>query len=322
MTRILITGGAGFIGRALCAGLVRLGDYEIVVLDNESGAKRTSLNGLPLRFIVGDVRRPSDVEAAMAGCAIVIHLAGCTRVADSVTNPRHNFETNALGTFNVLEAARALSISRLINASTGGAILGPATPPVHEDMVARPLAPYGASKLAAEGYCSAYAHAFGLSIATLRFSNVYGPGSLHKGSVVAAFFRRILASEPITLFGNGNQTRDFLFVEDLVAGVVQCLRSEAVGVYQLGSGQPTSVNELITRMVEVVGPDREIEVRRMPARSWEILCTWCRIDKARAAFGFHPDTDLTTGLRLTWDWFVRQSDHAEREAPNREHIQA
>ena len=308
MKRILVTGGAGFIGSALCKHLSEQGAVKLVVLDNESLGSRESVASLPINFVRGDIRDTKTVEAAMKGCTAVVHLAADTRVMDSISNPIHNFECNALGTITVLEAARKLGVERLINASTGGAVLGDVTPPVHEDMVARPISPYGASKLASEGYCSAYAGAYGLGTLSLRFSNIYGPGSLHKGSVVAHFFRRLLQNETLIVHGSGEQQRDFLYIEDLAAGIASALLSDVTGVLQLGSGRPTSVNELIALMTEVVAPTgHAVTVHHEAERRGEVQRTWCRIERARTTIGFDPATSLRDGLARTWAWFVEHT---------------
>ena len=157
----------------------------------------------------------------------VVHLAADTRVIDSIADPTRNFDVNVAGTFGLLNLMREVGVPRLVNASTGGAILGEAPPPVHEEMAPRPASPYGAAKASAEAYCSAFAASYGLDAVSLRFSNVYGPLSFHKGSVVAAFMRRILDDQPLVVYGDGSQTRDYVFVEDLCDGIVVALNSGA-----------------------------------------------------------------------------------------------
>lgn len=303
--RLLITGGAGFIGRNLVAHLCRAQGYEITVIDNESLGDRKYLHGFPIRFVAGDICDSDTMRSVLVDQDAVVHLAADTRVMDSIENPVHNFRTNVEGTFQLLNLAHQAGVKSIINASTGGAILGEVPPPVHEEMVAQPLSPYGASKLATEGYCQAFAGSYGMKTTSLRFSNIYGPGSLHKGSVVAAFFRRILAAEELVIYGDGSQVRDFLFTEDLTEGIVRALKSGVTGVYQLGSGRPTTLTELIELMRHAV--DRPIKVRYEAARQGEIHSTWCCIEKARAAFGFDPSTPLADGLARTWSWFVDAS---------------
>jgi UDP-glucose 4-epimerase len=303
MRRILITGGCGFVGTNLVACLRTRSTVHIRVFDNEVLGRREHLGEFDGEFIHGDIRDAEAVDAALDGVDAVVHLAADTRVIDSIANPRFNFETNVVGTINLLEAMRRRRIGRLVNASTGGAIIGEVEPPVHEEMLPRPIAPYGAAKLAVEGYCSAYAGSYGLRTLSLRFSNVYGPRSFHKGSVVAAFMKRLLSGEGLTVYGDGGQTRDFVFVGDLCNGIAAALDGEATGVVQLGSGRPVTINELIEEIRRVVAP-RRVDVDYKPARAGEIYATYCDISKARRELGFQAETSLPTGLAETWMWFL------------------
>ena len=304
MTKILITGGAGFIGRHLADHLVSHGGYDVTVIDNESLGDRRHLDLDRIRFVHGDLTVRDDLRAALEGQDAVVHLAADTRVMDSIANPQHNFDNNVIGTFNLLELSRELGVSRIVAASTGGAILGDVAPPVHEEMAPRPTSPYGASKLMLEGYLSAYASSFGVSSCALRFSNIYGPRSFHKGSVVAHFFKQILAGEPLVVYGDGSQTRDYLYVGDLVEAIRVATDSDVEGPYQLGSGQPTTLNHLIDLMRVVTGRDLEVDYRDF--RAGEVRDTWCQVDKAKAGFGYDPSTSLEDGLRATWAWFESQ----------------
>jgi UDP-glucose 4-epimerase len=304
MKKVLITGGAGFIGRHLADHLITRGDVEVTVIDNESLGDRKHLDLDRVRFVEGDLRSREDLRGAMEGQDAVVHLAADTRVMDSIENPAHNFENNVVGTFNLLELARELGVGRVVAASTGGAILGDVVPPVHEEMAPQPTSPYGASKLMLEGYLSAYSSSYGVSGCALRFSNIYGPRSFHKGSVVAHFFKQILAGEPLVVYGNGSQTRDYLYAGDLVEGIWAALDSDATGAFQLGTGRPTTLNELIDLMRGVTGLD--LDVRYEDFRAGEVRDTWCRIDKAREGFGFDPATPLVDGLQRTWEWFRAQ----------------
>jgi len=306
MKRVLITGGAGFIGVHLADHLIRSGGYEVTVIDNESLGDRANLDGDLVRFVPGDLRSKDDLRSALDGQDAVVHLAADTRVMDSIENPAHNFENNVIGTFNLLEACRELGVNRIVAASTGGAIVGDVPPPVHERMAAQPTSPYGASKLMLEGYLSAYSGAYGMRGCALRFSNIYGPRSFHKGSVVAHFFKRILAGEPLIVYGDGLQARDFLYVGDLVEGIRVAIDGDAVGAFQLGSGMPTTVNQLLELMRRATG--RDLDVQYVDFRAGEVLRTWCEIDKAREGFGFDPTTPLDEGIRTTWDWFLAQSE--------------
>ncbi|MBO0844803.1 MAG: NAD-dependent epimerase/dehydratase family protein [Nocardioides sp.] len=304
MKKILITGGAGFIGRHLASHLASREDTSVTVIDNESLGDRKHLDLDKVRFIHGDLASRDDLHTALEGQDAVVHLAADTRVMDSIENPQYNFDNNVIGTFNLLELCRELRVSRVIAASTGGAILGDVDPPVHEQMAPHPTSPYGASKLMLEGYLSAYSSSFGLSGCALRFSNIYGPRSFHKGSVVAHFFKRILAREPLVVYGDGSQTRDYLYVGDLVEAIRAAVDSDVQGAYQLGSGKPTTLNQLIDAMRTVTGLDFEVVYEDF--RAGEVKDTWCQIDKARAGFGFEPSTTLEDGLRATWAWFDAQ----------------
>lgn len=305
--RFFITGGAGFVGVNLIEYLSRSGNHRITVLDNEVLGKRQHLDGMDVNFIHGDIRDIDLLNQSLPGHDAIIHLAADTRVLDSIENPAFNFDVNVNGTFCLLEAARQAGVDRFIAASTGGAIIGEAEPPVHEGMVPHPLAPYGASKMAMEGYLSAYAGSYGLRAVALRFSNIYGPRSFHKGSVVAAFMRRALTGEPLVVYGDGTQTRDYLYVGDLVRGIVAAVEAGVSGVYQLGSGRPTDINELIRQIESAMGlAGGELPVRYEPFREGEVRHTWCGIDNARKAFGFDPATPLKDGLATTWAWFQQQ----------------
>ena len=301
-TRLLITGGCGFIGKNLIAQLRRRGGYDITVLDNETGGRHEPDLQWPGRFIHGDIRDGRVLRTALEGAQAVIHLAAHTGVVESVTSPLHNFEVNVRGTLTLLDAMREAGIPRLLNASTGGALVGEGERPVHEDIPPRPKSPYGASKIAAEGYCMAYAGSYGTSTLSLRFSNVYGPGSGHKNSAVATFFRQIAAGRPVTIYGDGAQSRDFIFVEDLCDGIISALSSSAEGVMQLGSGVATTVNNLLDQITATVAP-MPVERIYTDGRRGEICHTHCDITRARALLGFTPKTDLKDGLKATWAWF-------------------
>lgn len=305
MQRLLITGGAGFIGVNLIAHLRTHAALEITVLDNLSLGRREHLDPYGVNLIEGDVRDPEALSRSLRHADAVVHLAADTRVTESIEAPRHNFEVNVLGTFNLLEACRSAGVARVVFASTGGAIIGEATPPVHERMVARPISPYGASKLAGEGYLSAFAGSYGMRCIALRFSNVYGPRSFHKGSVVAQFYRNILARQGLTVYGDGSQSRDFVYVDDISAGIWRALQGSGAGseVYQLGSGEGTSVNRLLELMRAVVPAERFPAVRFCPARAGEITHTYSDISHARNALGFEPAVQLADGLAHTWRWF-------------------
>ncbi|MGD8817781.1 MAG: NAD-dependent epimerase/dehydratase family protein, partial [Acidobacteriota bacterium] len=207
--RVLVTGGAGFIGANLVRVLVERG-HEVTVLDNLTSGQTSYLAGLELQLAVADVRNSEQVFDAIAGHRTVVHLAAQTGVPGSLEDPRHDCDVNVTGTLNMLEACRN-SGARFVFASSN-APLGRQKPPATEDKAPLPVSPYGASKLAGEGYCLAYHGSWGVDTVAFRFGNVYGPYSAHKESVVAKFFKRALAGERLVIDGDGEQTRDFVYV--------------------------------------------------------------------------------------------------------------
>lgn len=302
----LIAGGAGFIGSNFIRAIPG-GGTKIRVLDNLSSGRAQDLDKLPVELIVGDIRDRSLVDQTMAGVQIVVCLAAHTGVIQSVENPAADMSVNVEGTLNLLEAAVRHRVDRFIFASTGGAIVGEAEPPVHEEMPPRPLSPYGASKLAGEGYCSAFWGSYGLKTVPLRFSNIYGPFSYHKGSVIAKFFRQIQAHQELTVYGDGEQTRDFLYVEDLCRAILRAIQAELPfgQPIQLGTGRETSINDLVQEMRREVGEEHFPPVTYVPARPGEVQRNFVNISKARKYLDFDPTTDLITGLRKTWEWFQK-----------------
>jgi UDP-glucose 4-epimerase len=304
----LVTGGAGFIGANLIRRLTAP-DVRIRVLDNLSAGHRSDLAGLPVEFIQGDIRDADIVNRAVDGIQTVIHLAAHTNVVESIKNPELNFDNNVQGTFNLLKASVLHGVGRFIFASTGGAIVGEVIPPVHEDMPPHPLSPYGAGKLAGEGYCSAFYGTYGLKTISLRFSNVYGPFSYYKSSVIAKFFRQVQVGEPIVVFGDGEQTRDFIYVGDLCQGIITALETPLPfgQAIQLGSGRETSINEMLKLLRQVVGNDGFPPTRYDPPRQGEIQHNYLSIARAEKYLNFSPVTDLQTGLYQTWAWFQEKN---------------
>jgi UDP-glucose 4-epimerase len=299
--KILITGGLGFIGTNLIKKLIKDDNYQVTVLDNYSNTSNTIDDSTEFRIIEGDIENAELVSSVVRDNDIVVHFAAHTRVIDSIETPLKNFSINVVGTLNILEAMHKHNIPRIINASTGGAILGEVKPPVHEEIAPKPMAPYGASKLAAEAYCSAYAHSYGMSFMNLRFSNVYGKYSINKASAVAAFIKSIIRTRKVTVYGDGSQTRDYLYVEDLADGIIQAIQSSCNGTYQLGSGIPTSINTLLSVLKETLPVDFECTYENF--RSGEIKHTHCDISKARNGFGYNPVTTLQDGIKSTWEWY-------------------
>ncbi len=306
--KVLITGGLGFIGTNLIKK-IDFDRYDITVLDNLSNTSGAPVDNA-IEVFEGDIRNPENVKMALRGKDIVINLAAHTRVIESIEDPSLNFDINVRGTFNVLEGMRLGGVGTIVSASTGGAILGEVDPPVHENIAANPASPYGASKLAVEGYCSAYSESYGIQALSLRFSNIYGKYSKNKGSVVAAFIKGIVQDGFVTIYGDGSQTRDYLYVSDLVTGIIGAIESGKSGVFQLGSGIPTDLNTLVTLLKDTI--PKEFTVNYENFRAGELRHTYCDIRKSQGAFNYQPSTLLTTGINNTWEWFRDEGIMAHR----------
>jgi UDP-glucose 4-epimerase len=297
--KILVTGGAGFIGANLVRLLLDEG-YRVRVLDNFSVGCRKYLEGLDLEIMEGDILDTDAVAQAVDGMDGVVHLAAQTGVPGSLEDPYHDCETNVIGTLNMLEASRHAKVERFIFASSN-APLGRQEPPATEDKAPLPIAPYGASKLASEGYCLAYHGSWGLGTVVLRFANVYGPYSAHKSSVVAQFFKDTLTKGEITIDGDGQQTRDFIYVKDLCRAVHLALKSEVSGeVFQIATGEETSILDLAEMVQEVMRQD--IDMQHGPSRQGDIRENYSEITKAKSLLGWKSLVALKEGLHSTWNW--------------------
>jgi UDP-glucose 4-epimerase len=308
--KILVTGGAGFIGYNLVKLLAGEG-WQVRVLDNlsvEVGRRDWNLGEQPVEFIQGDVSDLNIVREAVQGVGAVIHLSARPGVADSVADPQADFEANVVATLQLLQACVAEKKAgndpiRFVFASSGAAT-GDVPPPAHELQPARPVSPYAAAKLAGEGYCSAFWGSYGLHTTALRFSNIYGKESWHKKNAIHIFSKQILRGEKLLINGDGEQTRDFLFVEDLVEAIKACITLPDLAggdLFQLGSGKPTSVNQLLAVFREV--SDTKFEVVYGPARRGDVRHTYADISKARKILNFNPQTGLKTGLTRTFEWY-------------------
>lgn len=330
MQNWLITGGCGFIGRNLISHLLNTpSEIKIRILDNLSVGSKEELaeitqfeimksgdphpeSGLP-QLLVGDITDKQDCRAALKGVDVVVHLAAQTGVDPSVKDPMKDLEVNVRGTLNLLESMRKSGVGTLVFASSG-APLGEVDPPIHEQKVARPVSPYGASKLAGEAYCSVYSKTFGISTVVLRFGNVYGPRSSKKNSVVAKFFKEAFAGKPLTIYGDGTQTRDFIYIKDLVNAVCLAADSDVSGeIFQIATHKGTTVNEIAESirsiMVSHTGIN-DLEIHHAPVRAGDVLHNYSDISKAREMLGYEPGYSLADGLLETFHYFY-ESQNAE-----------
>ena len=323
----LVTGGCGFIGVALVRSLANEDGHAVRVVDNLAVGTREDLRavcefveafpgdvgpmtpGSPVELVVGDILDEELALRAARGADVIVHLAANTGVAPSVEDPRTDCLANVIGTLNYLEAARHNDAKRFVFASSG-ATIGEVEPPIHEEMSPHPVSPYGASKLSGEAYCSAYFRTFGVETVSLRFGNVYGPLSNHKNSVIAKFIKRATRGEALEIYGDGAQTRDFIYIEDLVRAARLAATAEGVGgeVFQIATNAETSVREMVERLLPVLAAAgiRDVEVRQAAPRQGDVMRNYSDTSKAARMLGWQAEINLEEGLRRTVEWFIDQ----------------
>ena len=300
--RALVTGGAGFIGSNLVDGLLARGD-EVAVIDNLSTGRRANL-APEAELVELDIREADRVHAEVARLRpdAIFHLAAQIDVSRSVADPALDSAINVGGTAILLEAARRAEAGRFVFTSTGGAIYGVADRvPTPEDAAIRPMAPYGQSKFAAEGYCHLYARLHGLSTACLRYGNVFGPRQdpLGEAGVVAIFCGRALyGGGPPIVYCDGRQTRDYVFVGDVVAANLAASAAQAGGSINIGTGAETSVLDLLAILCELA-PDARLEPEFVPPRLGEIERSALDVSLAGRVLGWRARTGLREGLERT-----------------------
>ena len=295
--RAVVTGGAGFIGSNLVDALLERGD-EVVVVDDLSSGRREFVDPRAT-FVAGDIRNGIDAGDA----DVVFHLAAQADVQTSVRRPDHDAAVNVVGTVQVLESARAAG-ARVVFSSTGGAIYGECDAPAREDGPLAPVSPYGIAKLCAEQYLQGWNRIHGSRHVVLRFGNVFGPrqDSSLEGGVVSIFLERLARGEPTTIFGDGLQTRDFVYVGDVV-GALLAAGGHDGGVFNVGTGNETTVLDLHRACAAVAGVDTEprFEPARLGDARRSVLDVW----RAASELDWRARTTLDDGLRRTWDWLTQ-----------------
>jgi UDP-glucose 4-epimerase len=304
--RALVTGGAGFIGSNLVDALLARG-HEVDVLDDLSSGREANLTAAlaqGARLHTGDIRDGAAVGELVASLRpeAVFHLAAQIDVRLSVTDPAYDARTNVEGTANLLEVARVNEVRRFVFASTGGAIYGDTDiVPTPETTPSRPMAPYGASKFCAEQYLGLYERLYGMSTVALRFGNVYGPRQDPHGEagVIAIFCGRLRTGEPLRVFGSGEQTRDYIYVGDLVQAIATAGEGSDTGAINLGTQEETSVLRVAEILKAHAGSDAEIDLQ--PARLGELDRSVLDASRARELLGWSAATPIEEGLRLTWE---------------------
>lgn len=311
MSRFLVTGGAGFIGGHITEFLVGLG-HEVVVFDDLSTGNLDNLAAVKdkIEFVRGDICDADALNSAMKGIDHAIHHAAEISVIKSVEEPAFVNKVNVGGTLNVLVAAKDNGVKRVVLASSSAIYGDTGKEPQREDLLPNPLSPYGASKIAGEHYLSCFYHLFGLETVRLRYFNVFGPRQNPKSqyaAVIPKFISRVLAGQELHIYGDGEQTRDFVFVENVArANYLACTAPDAAGkVFNIAGAQSFSVNELARRLIQLAG--KNVEVVHDPPVTGEIRYSLADITRAKQTLGYEPAVPFADGLKRTFDYFASKA---------------
>ena len=310
MTKVLVTGGGGFIGSNLVRGLLEGGD-DVRILDNFSTGNRVNIAGLDVEVVEGELRSYERVHNAVRGVETVYHLGALGSVPRSVQDPLTSSAVNIEGTLNVLLAARDEGIRRVVFSSSSS-IYGISNPlPLKEEMPPDPISPYGVAKLAAERYCVSFSRVYGMEIVSLRYFNVFGPRqdpTSQYAAVVPRFIRAIAAGEPVTIYGDGEQSRDFTFVDNVVSANLLASDAARAGgeILNVASGASVTVNALAEAISAMLG--KPLERTYESARDADVHASWADLAAARRLLGYEPTVDFAEGLRRTADYLLGGKD--------------
>lgn len=294
---VVVTGGSGFVGRAVVRALTGRGT-PVTIVDVQEPAEPGEL----ITHVAGDLTDPAVRDAAVTeGTTAIVHLAAITSVLRSVDRPAETYRANVEVTQELLELARRRGVGRFVLASTNAVVgdIGHGT--ISEDLPLRPLTPYGATKAACEMLLAGYAGSYGIATTALRFTNIYGPGMGRKDSFIPRLMRAALAGEGVEVYGDGAQSRDFVHVDDVVQGILAACDKEYTGTAIIGSGRSISVLELIDAVRAATGAP--LPVTHVPAKNGEMPAVIVDVAKAGRELGYAPAVDLTGGLRTVWDDF-------------------
>lgn len=310
--KILITGGAGFIGSHLCEKYVKAG-HTVLCLDNFMSGNVQNIRHLTFhrnfKLINGDIRNLDLLEKIMPGVDVVFHLAAQIHVDRSVIEPGLTYEINVLGTQNILEAARMYDVSRVINTSTSEVYGSSLYHPMDEKHPLNAPHPYGASKIAADRMCHAYIQTYGMDIVIMRPFNVFGPRQrdIGYGGVISIFTRKILNNIPPTIFGDGKQTRDYTYIEDTVAAFDAVLnhKEKISEPINFGSGKEVSIIDLANMLIELCGKKGELTPTHAEPRIGEVQRLIADATKVKSLLGWEPKYDLEKGLRQYVEWYTK-----------------
>jgi len=308
--KVLVTGGAGFIGSYVVEALVERG-YEVKVFDDLSTGSLENLSRVAgeMEFVKGDVRDYGALAEHVRGVDAVIHEAAVRSVVKSMEDPLTTYLVNAQGTLNALWASLRSGVRRFIYASSSSIYGDTPTLPKHEDLKPNPLSPYAASKLAGEDLCRVFHKAYGLPTVSLRYFNVYGPRQRYNpySGVITIFISRLLRGEPPIIEGDGEQTRDFTYVEDICEATVKALEVEGVEgeAFNVGAGSPVSINQLARMLIELTGC--HVEPRYAAPRKGDVRHNYADVRKAERMLKWRPKTPLRQGLAKTIQWLKESS---------------
>jgi len=307
--RILVTGGAGFIGSNVAAKCLKQG-HQVRILDNLSSGNRRNLEALPdAEFIQGDIRDMYKIRQASDGVDTIFHLAASVGNKRSIDYPIEDSEVNVIGTLRILEAAKAAKVRKLVFSSSAGIFGELKTLPIKEDHPVEPDSPYGASKLAAEKLCLSYSKLYPLECVCFRYFNVFGINQRYDayGNVIPIFVDRALTNHVITIYGDGEQTRDFINVEDVAQANYDAAMSIGTrGAFNLGSAARISINKLAFLVKELSGS--KVEIIHAPPRPGDVRHSLADISAAQRAFGFSPTVDFEQGLAAYIAWARNELD--------------
>lgn len=294
---VLVTGGAGFIGSHTVEALIRKG-YEVKVLDNLKTGKIVNLKNIldKIKLIKGDIRDENVLSIAIKNSEYIIHLAAIVSVDEAINNPLEAFEVNAFATLKLLELARILEVEKIVYASSTAVYGEPISFPINENHPTNPKNPYGASKLAGESLMTSFGETYGIETISLRYFNVYGP-RMQAGpyaGVISKFIEAARRNKPLLIYGDGNQTRDFIHVHDVVKANILALESKEKGVYNIGTGVETRIIELAKLIIELTKSKSVIKYTK--PRSGDIYRSVADIRKAKNKLGWKPQITLREGL--------------------------
>ncbi|HWQ66605.1 MAG TPA: NAD-dependent epimerase/dehydratase family protein [Methanospirillum sp.] len=316
--RYLVTGGAGFIGSHLCRTLVAGGDHCIILDSLESG-RLSNIHDLlqtgGVEFIQDTILNESRIVSLCTGVDGIFHLAALVSVQRSIDDPRLNHQINVDGVFNILEAAHVGRVPKVVLASSA-ALYGSSAPPHNESFPVDPLSPYAVGKYVSEIYSSVYSQLYGLEAVCLRFFNVYGPNqdpSSSYSGVITKFLDAVAHGDPCTIFGDGEQTRDFVYVQDVVQALIRSMDKGIHGIFNVGTGVSSSINTLARDIIQIAG--KEVLIVYREAREGEVRHSCADISRIRSEMGFHPLYTLEEGLKATYQWWIKE--HEEEPDDNR-----